>query len=78
MIWRAQTPQMFRLPELETALSSALSDELPITDESMAMELSGFPVAILEGPSSNIKVTLPIDLAFAEIILQRMAEESAS
>lgn len=78
VIWRAQTPQMFRLSELETALSSALSDQQPITDESMAMELSGFPVSILEGPSSNIKVTLPVDLEFAEIILRRMAEEVGS
>lgn len=78
VIWRAQTPQMFRLSELEMALSSALSDQQPITDESMAMELSGFPVSILEGPSSNIKVTLPVDLEFAEIILRRMAEEVGS
>ena len=78
VIWRAQTPQMFRLSELETALSSALSDQQPITDESMAMELSGFPVSILEGPSSNIKVTLPVDLEFAEIILRRMAAEVGS
>ena len=75
VIWRAQTPQMFKLSELETALSSALTDQLPITDESMAMELAGFPVSILEGPSTNIKVTLPVDLEFAEIILRRMAEE---
>lgn len=74
-VWRAQTPQMFRLCELERALSSALNEQLRITDESMAMELCGFPVSILEGPSTNIKVTLPIDLEFAEIILRRMAEE---
>jgi 2-C-methyl-D-erythritol 4-phosphate cytidylyltransferase len=42
------------------------------------MELSGFPVSILEGPSTNIKVTLPLDLEFAEIILRRMAEEVGS
>ena len=78
VVWRAQTPQMFRLSELETALSSALREQVPITDESMAMELSGFPVSILEGPATNIKVTLPVDLEFAEIILRRMAEEVGS
>ena len=78
VIWCAQTPQMFKLYELETALSSALADQLPITDESTAMELAGFPVSVLEGPSTNIKVTLPIDLEFAEIILRRMAEEVGS
>jgi 2-C-methyl-D-erythritol 4-phosphate cytidylyltransferase len=42
------------------------------------MELSCFPVSILEGPATNIKVTLPVDLEFAEIILRHMAEEVGS
>ena len=75
-IWRAQTPQMFKLGELSTALSEALANDIAITDESMAMERAGYPVAILEGPSTNIKVTLPADLEFAEIILRRLNEES--
>ncbi|MDG1654219.1 MAG: 2-C-methyl-D-erythritol 4-phosphate cytidylyltransferase [Luminiphilus sp.] len=77
-IWRAQTPQMFRLSELEHALSSALDSGVSVTDESMAMERLGYPVSVLEGPSTNIKVTLPADLEFAEIILRRMNEESDS
>ena len=52
VIWRAQTPQMFRRSDLGLALSSALSEHLPITDESTAMELSGFPVSVLEGPAT--------------------------
>lgn len=76
VIWRAQTPQMFKLGELTTALSEALASEAMITDESMAMERAGYPVSILEGPSTNIKVTLPADLEFAEIILRRLSEES--
>ena len=76
VIWRAQTPQMFRLGELQSALSKALAAGTAITDESMAMELAGYPVSILEGPATNIKVTLPTDLEFAEIILRRLSEES--
>ena len=76
IIWRAQTPQMFKLEELMSALSEALASEAVITDESMAMERAGYPVSILEGPSTNIKVTLPADLEFAEIILRRLSEES--
>lgn len=76
VIWRAQTPQMFRLGELQSALSEALAAGTAITDESMAMELAGYPVSILEGPATNIKVTLPTDLEFAEIILRRLSEES--
>ena len=78
ILWRAQTPQMFRLSELEHALSSALESGVSVTDESMAMERLGYPVSLLEGPSTNIKVTLPADLELAEIILRRMNEESDS
>jgi len=76
VIWRAQTPQMFKLTELTSALSSAIASEAAITDESMAMELAGYPVSILEGPSTNIKITVPADLEIAEIILRRLSEES--
>ncbi len=73
VIWRAQTPQMFKLLELMSALSTALIDDIAITDESMAMELAGYRVSILEGPSTNIKITLPADLEMAEIILRRLS-----
>ena len=76
VIWRAQTPQMFKLAELTSALSSALANETAITDESMAMELAGYPVSILEGPSTNVKITVPADLEIAEIVLRRLSEES--
>jgi len=76
VIWRAQTPQMFKLTELTSALSSAIASEAAITDESMAMELAGYPVSILEGPSTNIKITVPADLEIAEIILRRLSRES--
>lgn len=77
VIWRAQTPQMFKLTELTSALSSAIASEAAITDESMAMELAGYPVSILEGPSTNIKITVPADLEIAEIILRRLSWESS-
>ena len=76
VIWRAQTPQMFKLTELTSALSSAIASEAAITDEPMAMELAWYPVSILEGPSTNIKITVPADLEIAEIILRRLSEES--
>ena len=76
VIWRAQTPQMFKLSELISAMSSALASDTAITDESMAMELAGYPVSILEGPSTNIKITVPADLEIAEIVLRQLSEES--
>jgi len=68
-LWRAQTPQMFRLQDLRAALESALSQGAVVTDEASAMERAGYPVEIVEGPACNIKVTVPEDLGMAEYFL---------
>ena len=70
-LWRAQTPQLFPLQALRDALRQCLQRGIRVTDEAMAMEWAGSPVHILEGPSSNIKVTYEADLAFAELMLKR-------
>lgn len=70
-LWRAQTPQMFRYGELVAALRQAQDSASAITDEASAMELAGHPVQIVEGVSSNLKVTVPDDLALAGWYLAR-------
>lgn len=64
-LWRAQTPQMFRLGELHEALAQAARQGLAITDEASAMELAGYPVQLVPGSARNLKVTLPDDLRLA-------------
>ncbi|KZX71818.1 hypothetical protein A3715_16220 [Oleiphilus sp. HI0009] len=66
IIWRAQTPQAFPYALLRDALRSALKKEVQITDESSAMEFAGHSPLLVEGRSSNIKVTKPEDLAALE------------
>ncbi len=68
-LWRAQTPQMFRLGELAAALENALRSGIAITDEASAMEQAGHPVAVVQGASRNLKVTVPQDLALAAFYL---------
>lgn len=70
-IWRAQTPQMFRFGLLNAALSSALKNDLDITDEASAMESAGHNVRLIEGDSDNLKVTTKGDLALAEFLLRQ-------
>jgi 2-C-methyl-D-erythritol 4-phosphate cytidylyltransferase len=41
-----------------------------LTDESMAVERLGLPVACLPGSTRNRKLTTPDDLAWAERVLQ--------
>ncbi len=64
-LWRAQTPQMFRLGELHAAIVAAAQRGVAITDEASAMELAGHPVQLVAGSERNLKVTLPGDLALA-------------
>jgi 2-C-methyl-D-erythritol 4-phosphate cytidylyltransferase len=76
-LWRAQTPQMFRLGELLEALKQALARSMDVTDEASAMELAGHPVQLVEGSAGNLKVTVPTDLHLAAWYLQRQASEGA-
>lgn len=71
-IWRALTPQMFRYGVLRDALAKAEHAGLVITDEASAVEHYGFKPRLVEGRADNIKVTVPEDLALAELILSRI------
>ena len=66
VIWQALTPQMFKLGQLQRALADALQAGVAVTDESSAMEWAGFSPQVVEGRSSNIKITRPEDLLFLQ------------
>lgn len=68
-LWRALTPQMFRVGPLLAALDAALADGGDAPDESAAMEAAGFKPHLVEGRPDNLKVTRPRDLPLAEAIL---------
>lgn len=69
-LWLAQTPQMFRLGELRSALSAARDGNFKVTDEASAMELSGVPVQLVRGPRRNLKVTAPEDIELVRFYLE--------
>ena len=68
-LWRAFTPQIFRLGDLLAASEAAVADGVQVTDESMAMERMGFRPVMVEGHASNNKITTPEDLALAGLLL---------
>lgn len=68
-LWRALTPQMFRLGRLQQALQSALDDRFLVTDEASAMEHVGLRPRMVAGRADNIKITRPEDLSLAELYL---------
>lgn len=67
-LWLAQTPQMFSCALLRRALSEA-PDPAAITDDASAVEALGLAPRLVEGHPRNLKVTLPRDIAIAELYL---------
>ncbi len=68
-LWRAFTPQIFRVKELTRAIEKSLDDGVHVTDESMAMELTGIYPIMVEGYLTNIKITISSDLELMELFL---------
>lgn len=73
-LWHAQTPQMFRYGILYNALKTAKEQKCIVTDEAMALEHMGYLPKIVQGSSSNIKITWSEDLLLAEVILGATCE----
>jgi 2-C-methyl-D-erythritol 4-phosphate cytidylyltransferase len=69
-LWHALTPQLFPLRLLYQALNTALERGSAVTDDSQAMETAGYQPLLVEGRSTNIKVTRPHDLVLAEAVLK--------
>lgn len=59
-LWRAQTPQGFRFPEILAAHRSAAGEEL--TDDAAVAERAGLGVALVMGSDENVKITTLADL----------------
>jgi len=69
-LYAVQTPQIFDFDLLRGALTKALSENTPVTDDCSAVEALGMSVFLTEGSDENIKVTTPTDLMLANAILE--------
>ncbi len=67
-----QTPQVFDRDLLCGALQKAEYDFAIVTDDSSAVERLGMSVKVVDGDERNLKVTTPMDLKFAELLLEEM------
>ena len=67
-----QTPQVFDYDLIRGALKKAKEDEAEVTDDCSAVERLGMSVKIVEGDERNIKVTTPMDLKIAKMLLEEM------
>lgn len=65
-----QTPQVFDVDLLRGALTKAAADQAQVTDDCSAVERLGMSVKIVEGDEQNIKITTPLDLKIAQLLLE--------
>lgn len=65
-----QTPQVFDFDLLRGALQKARNDGAEVTDDCSAVERLGMKIRLVEGEERNLKVTTPLDLKIAELLLE--------
>lgn len=68
-LWAAQTPQVFRTQALRKAMDTDPQRVAAATDDAMLVEKAGGKVLIHPAPAENLKVTGPLDLRVAELLL---------
>ncbi len=69
-LYIAQTPQMFRYDILKDSIEKAIKSNMHITDESEALESLNYSIRIVEGSSTNIKITTQEDIHLANYFLK--------
>jgi 2-C-methyl-D-erythritol 4-phosphate cytidylyltransferase len=66
-VFAIQTPQTFHSDILKDAYENEYNDTF--TDEATVAEAAGVTISLVEGETTNIKITWPVDLLVAEAIL---------
>ena len=72
--YRVQTPQVFDAILIKGALSKAAEKRMFLSDDSSAMDMTGFKTYTVAGEEDNIKITTPRDLMIAELLLKSRGE----
>ncbi len=70
-LWAMETPQVFSRDLITRAYARVVARRLAITDDAQAVEQLGHPIALLENPHPNPKLTSPADLPYLEFLLAR-------
>ena len=76
-LWAVQTPQVFRRAALKRALEVPREVLAQATDDAWLVERAGGRVVVVEAPRENLKVTTPLDLALAELLIGRRVGDSS-
>ena len=68
-LYAVQTPQVFESSLIRAALQKAIEDEAEVTDDCSAVERLGMKVSLTTGDERNLKLTTPMDMLWAECLL---------
>ncbi|MEX0894319.1 MAG: 2-C-methyl-D-erythritol 4-phosphate cytidylyltransferase [Balneolaceae bacterium] len=68
-LWQAQTPQIFKKSIISEAYEYAGNSNYSGTDDASLVEFLGQPVSVVKGSRENFKITYPLDLQLAELLL---------
>jgi 2-C-methyl-D-erythritol 4-phosphate cytidylyltransferase / 2-C-methyl-D-erythritol 2,4-cyclodiphosphate synthase len=75
-LYAIQTPQAFHAEIIRSALKQASEKDFLGTDESSVVRWAGHPVLVVEGSPENIKITRPLDLEIAELLIAKRKGEN--
>jgi len=73
-LWAAQTPQAFRADALRASIAEHPDLLGTVSDDSVLVERSGGEVLLHASPPENLKVTTPLDMRLAELLLAERGE----
>jgi 2-C-methyl-D-erythritol 4-phosphate cytidylyltransferase len=68
-LWAMQTPQVMRRRDLLDAFDACPIPLAEITDDVQLLELCKKPVWLIEGEERNLKITTPLDLQIAQLLM---------
>ena len=77
-LWLAQTPQVFRRDWLQAAYDQRAKLGSNITDDAQLIEAAGHTVHVVEGATTNIKITTKHDIYLAEAVLKSLPKPKAT
>ena len=72
-LWAMETPQVFARDLISRAYARVQERGLHVTDDAQAVEQLDHPVALLENPHPNPKLTTPADFKYLEFLLSSEA-----
>lgn len=73
-LWAVQTPQAFRYEALARALDVSAEVLAQATDDASLIERAGGSVALVASGAENLKITTPLDLELAALLLRRRGD----